>query len=132
MEAAATFVELSKGAADPVSAALLRYLTVRNSDFNGADEAAKALKALLPPPVIQAISGQQPVDPQAQAQIAQLQQQLQLVTQELQQEQAGTKQAAMKVSADHDAKLKALELESARCRPRRRSSLGKRLKRKPA
>jgi hypothetical protein len=113
MEAAATFVELAKGAADPVSASLLRYLTVRNSDFNGADEAAKALKALLPPPVIQAISGQQPVDPAAQAQIAQLQQQLQLVTQELQQEQAGTKQAAMKVSADHDAKLKGLQLDSA-------------------
>jgi hypothetical protein len=31
----------------------------------------------------------------------------------LQQEQAGTKQAAMKVSADHDAKLKGLQLDSA-------------------
>lgn len=111
MEAAATFVELSKGAADPISAAVLRYLTVRNSDFSGSDEAAKMLKALLPPPVLEATQGEQQIPPAAKAQIVQLQQQLQMMQQELQEEQAGTKQAAMKVQADHDAKLKAIELD---------------------
>jgi hypothetical protein len=47
MEAAATFVELAKGAGDPAMAAIMAYLTVRNSDFSGADEAAKMLRAML-------------------------------------------------------------------------------------
>jgi hypothetical protein len=79
MEAAATFVELAKGAADPVSAAILRYLTVRNSDFNGAEEAAKMLRATIPPQVLQAVSGDQQIPPQAQAQIAQLTQAVQIL-----------------------------------------------------
>jgi hypothetical protein len=111
MEAQATFVELAKGATDPISAAVLRYLTVKNSDFDKADEAAKMLRALLPPPVLQALSGNEQIPPVAQAMLAQAQQQVQALSQELQQEQAGTKQAAMKVQADHDAKMKALALE---------------------
>lgn len=111
MEAQATFVELAKGAADPASALLLRYLTVLNSDFTGADMAAKGFRALLPPPVIQAMTGDQQMDPVAQAVVAQAQQQMQMMAQELQEEQAGTKQAQMKIQADHDAKMKQLELD---------------------
>jgi hypothetical protein len=111
MEAQATFVELAKGAADPVSAMLLRYLTTLNSDFEGADMAAKGFRALLPPPVVQAMSGDQQMDPVAQAVVAQAQQQVQALSQELQAEQAGTKQAQMKIQADHDAKMKQLELD---------------------
>jgi DNA-binding transcriptional regulator YdaS (Cro superfamily) len=105
MEAAAVFTELSKGAADPISAAVMRYLTVRHSDFTGNDEAAKMLRALIPAPIQEAASGQQQMPPQAVAQIQQLTQQLQVMQQELQQEQAGTKVAAMKVQGDHQAKL---------------------------
>ena len=75
MEAAAVFSELAKGAADPASAATMRYLTVKNSDFTNSDEATTALKALLPPPVLQALSSDGPIPPKAQAAIAQMQQQ---------------------------------------------------------
>ena len=118
MEAAATFVELAKGAADPATAAVLTYLTIRNSDFSGSDEATKMLKALLPPPIQQAVSGGQPMSPEAMAQIAQAQQvvmalkeQLQEVGQENMKLKAGAQQAFVKTQADHDAKMKALALE---------------------
>ena len=120
MEAQATFVELAKGAADPISSMLLRYLTVKNSDFDGAQEASKALRALLPPPVQEALSGKLP--PEVQAVVAQAKMQIEALQKELQEEQAGTKVAALKVQgdhqaklvqaqADHDAKMKALALE---------------------
>ena len=111
VEAQATFVEMAKGAADPMSAAVLRYLTVRNSDFHGSEEAAKMLKALLPPPALAALDSGQQMPAAAVAQIAQAKQAVQMLQQELQQEQAGTKQAMVKVQADHDAKMKALALD---------------------
>ena len=83
MEAAAVFSELAKGAADPASAATMRYLTVKNSDFTNSDEATTALKALLPPPVLQALSSDGPIPPKAQAQIAQMQQQGQMMAEKL-------------------------------------------------
>jgi hypothetical protein len=79
MEAAATFVELAKGATDPASAAILRYLTVKNSDFEGADDAAKMLRALLPAPALARSTQRQPVPPQVQAQMQQMSQQMQVM-----------------------------------------------------
>lgn len=76
MEDQALFVEMAKGAADPISAAVLRYLTMRNSDTPGAQEAAKMLKALLPPQVLQALGTNQPIPPEAQAMLAKMQQQM--------------------------------------------------------
>jgi hypothetical protein len=103
MEAAATFVELAKGSADPASAAVLRYLTVLNSDFSGADRAAKMLKALLPPQVAE----DEPVPPKAMAEIVKLQQGMQVMReagQKLQQEnaqlKAGVAEAQIKVAAE--------------------------------
>lgn len=119
MEAAATFVELAKGSNDPASAAVLRYLTIRNSDFNGSDEAAKMMKALLPPQVAAVVGDKDPI-PKLTAQLAQMQQgmqQMQEAGQKLQEEnmqlKAGTQVAAMKTQADRDSKLKALDLDRA-------------------
>jgi hypothetical protein len=84
MEAAATFVELAKGAGDPAMAAIMAYLTVRNSDFSGADEAAKMLRAMLPPQAAQAVSSGQPIPPEAAAQIQKLTMMGQAMHQQLQ------------------------------------------------
>ena len=104
MEAAATFVELAKGSADPASAAVLRYLTVLNSDFSGADTAAKMLKGLLPP---QVADPNEPIPPRAMAQIAKMQQGVQLMQEEMEKLQkqnaelkAGIPAAQMKINAE--------------------------------
>ncbi len=77
MEDQAIFVEMAKGAADPASAAILRYLVMRNSDTPGALEASKLLKSMLPPQALQALESKEPIPAQAQAQIQQLTQQVQ-------------------------------------------------------
>jgi hypothetical protein len=112
MEAQATFVELAKGAADPISAALLRYMTVKNSDFEGAQEAAKAFKALLPPPVQEALAGGK-LSPEAQAIAAQAKLQMEAMAKELEEEKAGTRVQAMKVQSERETKLKEVELDRA-------------------
>ena len=119
-EAVATFVEMAKGAADPASAAILRYLVMRNSDNAGADEATKLLRTMLPPAALQALESKQPLPPEAQAVVQQAQaqmMQMQEGVQKLQQEnmtlKAGAQTDMMKVQADHDAKMKQLELERA-------------------
>jgi hypothetical protein len=114
MEAAATFVELAKGSADPASAAVLRYLTVQNSDFNGSDRAAKMLKALLPP----GVADEDPIPPKAMAQIAQMQQgmqQMQEAAGKLQQENAQLKakipEAQMKIAAETRLEQMRMQME---------------------
>lgn len=106
MEAAATFVEMSKGAADPASAAVLRYLVMKNSDAAGADEAAKLLKTLLPPQALQALANNEPIPPQVQAQMQQMQQKMQQMQEagaKLQQEntqlKSGAQEAQSKIAA---------------------------------
>jgi hypothetical protein len=127
MEAAATFVELAKGAGDPATAAVMSYLTVRNSDFNGADEASRMLRALLPPQVTQALQGDAQIPPAAQAQIAQLTQATQLLQAENQELKSGAQQQQLKVQADHDAKMKQLaldrEVEEAKARLAREKAI---------
>jgi hypothetical protein len=118
MEAAATFVELAKGSADPGSAAILRYLTVRNSDFNGSDEAAKMLKAMLPPQVAAVIGDKDPV-PKLIAQLTQMQQgmkQMQEAGQKLQEEnmklKAGIPQAQIKAQAEQQIESQRMQFEA--------------------
>ena len=110
MENQATFVEMAKGAADPASAAVLRYLVMRNSDAAGSEEASKLLKTLLPPQALQAIDSKEPIPPRVQAMLQQVQgqmQQMQEEGQKLQQEnvqlKAGAQVQAMKVQADQQA-----------------------------
>ena len=114
MEAAATFVELAKGSADPGSAAVLRYLTVRNSDFSGADEAAKMLKALLPP---QVADPNEPIPPRAVAEMQKMAAGMQAMREagaKLQQEnvqlKAGVAQAQIKAQADE--RVAAMEMQA--------------------
>jgi hypothetical protein len=118
MEAAATFVEMAKGSADPASAAVLRYLVMRNSDSAGADEAAKLLKSLLPPQALQAMESKEPIPPQVQAQMAQMQAEgaqmkegLQKLAQENMQLKAGTQADMAKIAATREAKMAELALE---------------------
>jgi hypothetical protein len=118
MEAAATFVEMAKGSADPASAAVLRYLVMRNSDSAGADEAAKLLKSLLPPQTLQAMESKEPIPPQVQAQMAQMQAQgaqmqegLQKLAQENMQLKAGTQADMAKIAATREAKMAELKME---------------------
>lgn len=122
MEAAAVFTDLAKGASDPASAAVMRYLTVKNSDFTSSEEAISALKALLPPPVLHAISTDDnaPIPPKAQAALQQLQQQdqqLKEALQKLQQENMMLKSGAQtdmaKVNADAQHKQKQLEVDAS-------------------
>jgi hypothetical protein len=118
MEAAATFVEMAKGAADPASAAILRYLVLRNSDTAGSEEAAKLLKTMLPPQALQALESKQPLPPEAQAmmqraaaEVAAMQEDYQKTKEENMQLKAGTQTDMVKIQADHQAKLQQLELE---------------------
>ena len=110
VEAASTFVEMAKGSADPASAAVLRYLTVRNSDFSGAEEAARMLKALLPPGVLQN-ENQPPIPPQVRAQMMQMGQAMQAMQSEMMDLKSGREEAMAKIRADHDAKMKQIELD---------------------
>ena len=110
MEAATLFTDLANTSKDPISATVMRYLAIKNSDFNGAEQAAEMMEKLLPPGLIQK-EGQPNVDPRAQAVINQLQMALQEQGKKLQEAETGEKVKEQKVMADHDAKMKALELE---------------------
>ena len=119
MEAAAVFSELAKGASDPASAAAMRYLTVKNSDFTNSDEATKVLKALLPPPALQALSDDGPIPPKAQAAMAQMQQQGQMmaeklreVTEENQKLQSGAQAKMAQVQVEAQAGQQELSIKA--------------------
>ncbi len=113
MEAAATFVELAKGASDPGSAAVLRYLTVRNSDFNGSEEAAKMLKALLPPQVVPE-EGEPPPSPRVMAKMQEMGARMQQMAEAGQKLQAENQQlkagvAEAQIRAQSDERIAAME-----------------------
>jgi hypothetical protein len=115
-EAQATFVEMAKGAADPASAAILRYLVMKNSDASGGDEAAKLLKTMLPPQALQALESKDPIPPKVQAMMQQMQQKMQVMQEEgakLQQENVQLKAGAQVEMAKIEAK-KAADIEAHR------------------
>lgn len=108
-EAATILTDLANSAKDPASAAVMRYLAVKNSDFPGSDEMTRMLKALLPPQAIQA-DDDETIPASALQQIAQLKQtadQLHAegtqLMQENQQLKAGVQQGVAKVQADAQA-----------------------------
>ncbi|MDH5512334.1 MAG: hypothetical protein OEY27_03885 [Gammaproteobacteria bacterium] len=108
MEAAATFIEMAKGAADPASAAVLRYLVMRNSDTAGSDEAAKLLKTLLPPQSLQAMESKEPIPPQVMAQMQQAQMQMA----QMQEEGQKLQQENIKLKSGEQAKMAQIQVES--------------------
>ena len=112
MEAATLFTDLANTSKDPISATVMRYLAIKNSDFNGAEQAAEMMEKLLPPGLIQK-EGQPNIDPRAQAVINQLQMALQEQGKKVQELETGEKAKEAKVLADHDAKMKQIELNKA-------------------
>ena len=121
-EAATVMTELANSAKDPVSAAVLRYLAVKSSDFHGSEEALKMLKATLPPQAMPPEDGQEPIPPQAMQKIIQLTQaaqgmqaKLQEVGQENVQLKSGVIESRAKIEADNkeaQAKLAAKHQET--------------------
>jgi hypothetical protein len=110
MEAATLFTDLANTSKDPVTGTVMRYLAIKNSDFNGAEEAANMMEKMLPPGLIQQ-EGQPNIDPRAAAMINQLKMALQEQGQKLQEAETGEKVKQQKVMADHDAKMKQVELD---------------------
>ena len=116
-EAATILTDLANSAKDPASAAVMRYLAIKNSDFHGAEEMTRMLKALLPPQVIQADDAGEPIPAAAMQKIAQLTQtadQLHAegtqLMQENQQLKTGAAAAQAKVEADAAAKARELQI----------------------
>lgn len=115
-EAATILTDLANSAKDPASAAVMRYLAVKNSDFPGSDEMTRMLKALLPPQAIQA-DDDETIPAAALQQIAQLKQTADQLhqegtqlMQENQQLKTGAAAAQAKVEADAAAKAKELQI----------------------
>lgn len=109
-EAATVMTDLANTAKDPVSAAILRYGAVKNSDFAGSDEIVRMLKSMLPPQAITAEGEQEPIPAAAMAKISELTQQAeqmnaegQKLMQENQQLKAGVQEGMAKVQADAQA-----------------------------
>ena len=121
-EAATILTELANSAKDPASAAVMRYLAIKNSDFHGSDEMVKALKVLLPPPVLAALDGdEEPIPPQAMAKIQELGQQVQMMNeageklaQENEQLKSGVQTAQAKIEAEMQATQAELALQKAK------------------
>ena len=114
MEAAATYLELARSAKEPGLAMIANYLAVKNSDFDGSNEAAKMLKSLLPPPALQAISQGQPIPPEAQAQMNQMQQMLQMAQQKMQEMQ----QENVKLQTGAQSKMAAVQVDAQEAQQR--------------
>lgn len=112
MEAAALFTDLANTSKDPASAAVVRYLAIKNSDFNGAEMAADMLEKLLPPGIVKK-EGQPEIPPEVIQQMQQMEQAGNELLQENQELKAGVEQDKMKIAAQHEAKMKELELERA-------------------
>ena len=129
-EAATVMTELASTAKDPVSAAIMQYGAVKNSDFHGSEEIERMLKAVLPSQVQPQEGEQEPIPASAMQKIAQLTQGVQMMQQkgqELIQEnqklKSGEQAAMAKVQAQAaeaqaelqlKAKVQAEELRLAR------------------
>ena len=111
MEAATLFTDLANSAKDPASAAIVRYLAIKNSDFNGADVAAKMLEKTLPPGVIEK-EGEIPHHPQDLQKIAMMEQAGNQLVQENQELKAGAQQDMMKIEVQHKAKMQEIDLDA--------------------
>ena len=99
MEAATIFTDLANSAKDPVSAAVVRYLAIKNSDIPGGEHAADMLEKLLPPGIAPPKDGEEKIPPQVAQKMQQMAQGLQMLSQENEELKSGVKEAAMKTEA---------------------------------
>ena len=100
-EVATLFTELANSAKDPASASVMRYIAVKNSDFEQSDEAMKMLKALLPPP-LQNLENN-PVPPEILAKMQQMDQMMQMAAQKIQELESGAEVQKLKIAAYQQA-----------------------------
>ena len=112
MEAAALFTDLARSAKEPQLAMVANYLAVKNSDFNGSEQAADMLERLLPPNAVKPKDGQE-IPPQIKAQMAQMQQAMQLMKQENDELKTGHREKMAKVASDSQAKQEQNRLDAA-------------------
>ena len=117
-EAATVMTELANSAKDPISAAIMRYGAVKNSDFHGSEEIMTMLKAMLPPQLQQAEEGQPQIPPAAMQKIAQMQQEGQMMqeglkklTAENQQLKSGVQEGMAKVQVSAQQGAAELQLK---------------------
>lgn len=103
-QAVETLLELVRSY--PAIAEVAGDLLLKNMDFPGAAEVSERLKKILPPALQDSPEGEEPIPPQAQAQIAQLTQQLEMVMAELQKASTALEQKQVETG------MKRLELES--------------------
>ena len=118
-EAATVMTDLANSAKDPISAAIMRYGAVKNSDFHGSEEIERMLKATLPPQIAPQEGEQEPVPAAAMQKIAQLTQglqQMQMQGQELEKEnqqlKSGAEAAQAKIAADAQASQTKIALDA--------------------
>ena len=109
-EASTVMTDLANTAKDPISAAILRYGAIKNSEFSGSEEIVRMLKAMLPPQVQQTEGEQEPIPAAAQQKIAQLTQASNMMKEGLQklgaenmQLKTGAAEAQAKIQADAKA-----------------------------
>lgn len=115
-ESAEFFANAMQSAKDPVTAAVVTYLAMKNQDVPGADEATKMLKKLIPagiaepekgeepPPMVQTPQGPVPA-PQAGQMLMQLTEQLQQASEALQKAQADKQQSEVMKQQNEAASL---------------------------
>ena len=118
-EAATVMTELANSAKDPVSAAIMRYGAVKNSDFHGSEEIMRMLKATLPPALQQTEDGDEPMPQKAIAAMQQMQQELQQIgeaaqkmAQENQQLKSGAQADMAKLQAEAEKSRAELQLKA--------------------
>ena len=105
------FTDLSNSAKDPGSAAVVRYLAIKNSDFNGAEQAAEMMEKLLPPGLVKK-EGQPEIPPQVIQQMQQMQQIVQALSQENQQLKADLPATQMKIQAGQQESQAKLQVQA--------------------
>lgn len=106
-EAAEFLTSAVQSAKDQGTANVLTYLALKSQDWAGAEEAVTLLKTLLPPPVQQAMQGQDQGAEQIPPQVAAMLQQLKATAGHMQ----GQLDAAKQALAERDAMLKKLDGE---------------------
>jgi hypothetical protein len=113
-EVATLFTELANSAKDPASASVMRYIAVKNSDFEQSEEAMKMLKALLPPPLqkLDTPEGQQ-IPPEVLAKMQQMDEMMGLAAQKIQELESGENVQKMKIQVDQQADAAKQKLKEA-------------------
>lgn len=112
--------QMAQAAKDPITSQIMTYLAIKNSDWAGAEEATRMIKATLPPQIQES---EEPTDlppevsqaiQMAQAQIQQKEQQIMMAAEELdkmKQASQGDIQKAAQLKAEIEKQAQALQSE---------------------